>query len=106
MLAIIYLYFFFMVENSFLNGKLFFIFLQSFPCSDIMFENDYLSGSGAFMPELSDPEYCNASNTCLWELHLLKVSMFIFSDKYKFINLSLNLCERKIRGSLLNMIIS
>ncbi|CAE1280737.1 NOC3 [Acanthosepion pharaonis] len=41
-------------------------------CSYIMFENDYLSGSGAFMPELSDPEYCNASNTCLWELHLLK----------------------------------
>lgn len=46
--------------------------VHSFPCSDIMFENDYLSGSGTFMPELSDPEYCNASNTCLWELHLLK----------------------------------
>lgn len=46
--------------------------VHSFPCSEVMFENDYLSGSGVFSPELGDPEYCNASNTSLWELHLLK----------------------------------
>lgn len=30
------------------------------------------AGSGVFMPELTDPEYCNANATKLWELHVLR----------------------------------
>lgn len=39
-----------------------------------MLDND-MHGSGVFLPELDEPEYCNAQNTCLWELHTLKVAV-------------------------------
>lgn len=29
------------------------------------------SGNGSFMPELEEPEHCNAGSTSLWELHAL-----------------------------------
>ena len=35
-------------------------------------------GSGFYLPELHEPEHCNAHNTSLFELHLLKVSTYLF----------------------------
>lgn len=46
--------------------------VQTFPKCDIMLDND-MQGSGVYLPELDEPEYCNPQNTCLWELHTLKV---------------------------------
>lgn len=46
--------------------------VQTFPKCDIMLDND-MQGSGVYLPELDEPEYCNPQNTCLWELHALKV---------------------------------
>ncbi|KAK2865975.1 hypothetical protein Q7C36_002031 [Tachysurus vachellii] len=45
--------------------------MHTFPKCDLMLDND-MHGSGVFLPELDEPEYCNAQNTCLWELHTLK----------------------------------
>lgn len=49
--------------------------VQTFPKCDIMLDND-MQGSGVYLPELDEPEYCNPQNTCLWELHTLKVSVY------------------------------
>jgi nucleolar complex protein 3 len=43
---------------------------------DILLEPDTTVGQGVFMPLVDDPEYCNAGNTALYELALLKVCMF------------------------------
>jgi nucleolar complex protein 3 len=48
------------------------IFLQTFPKTDLLLDNES-QGSGVFLPELDEPEYCNAQNTALWELHMLRV---------------------------------
>ena len=32
-------------------------------------------GSGSYLPDLDDPEHCNAHNAMLWELTLLRVSL-------------------------------
>ncbi|XP_026770351.2 nucleolar complex protein 3 homolog isoform X2 [Pangasianodon hypophthalmus] len=45
--------------------------IHTFPKCDIMLDND-MQGSGVYLPELDEPEYCNPQNTCLWELHTLK----------------------------------
>ncbi|KAM9463059.1 nucleolar complex protein 3 homolog [Clarias gariepinus] len=45
--------------------------IHTFPKCDIMLDND-MQGSGVYLPELDEPEYCNPQNTCLWELHALK----------------------------------
>ncbi|KAM9325017.1 nucleolar complex protein 3 homolog [Gastrophryne carolinensis] len=45
--------------------------LQTFPKSDILLDNES-QGSGLYLPELEEPEYCNAQNTALWELHCLQ----------------------------------
>ncbi|KAF4085340.1 hypothetical protein AMELA_G00116990, partial [Ameiurus melas] len=45
--------------------------VHTFPKCDIMLDND-MQGSGVYLPELDEPEYCNPENTCLWELHTLK----------------------------------
>ena len=47
-------------------------FLQTFPKTDLLLDNES-QGSGVFLPELDEPEYCNAQNTALWELHALRV---------------------------------
>uniref|UniRef100_A0A4W4GK60 Nucleolar complex protein 3 homolog n=1 Tax=Electrophorus electricus TaxID=8005 RepID=A0A4W4GK60_ELEEL len=44
---------------------------STFPKCDILLDND-MQGSGVYLPELDEPEYCNPQNTCLWELHTLK----------------------------------
>ena len=41
----------------------------------MLFDTDY-AGSGTYLPELPDPEHCNAHCTALYELHLSKVSGF------------------------------
>ncbi|XP_075072534.1 nucleolar complex protein 3 homolog [Mixophyes fleayi] len=45
--------------------------LQTFPKTDILLDNES-QGSGLYLPELDEPEYCNAQNTALWELHSLQ----------------------------------
>ncbi|XP_060795527.1 nucleolar complex protein 3 homolog [Neoarius graeffei] len=45
--------------------------IHTFPKCDFLLDND-MQGSGVYLPELDEPEYCNPQNTCLWELHTLK----------------------------------
>lgn len=45
--------------------------LQTFPKTDILLDNES-QGSGLYLPELDEPEYCNAQNSALWELHALR----------------------------------
>lgn len=45
--------------------------LHTFPKCDILLDNE-MQGSGVYLPELDEPEYCNPQNTSLWELHLQK----------------------------------
>ncbi|XP_040291594.1 nucleolar complex protein 3 homolog isoform X1 [Bufo bufo] len=45
--------------------------LQTFPKTDILLDNES-QGSGLYLPELDEPEYCNAQNSALWELHMLQ----------------------------------
>lgn len=45
--------------------------LHSFPKCDFLLDNE-IQGSGFYLPELDDPEHCNAQNTVLWELHTLQ----------------------------------
>ncbi|KFR11559.1 Nucleolar complex protein 3, partial [Opisthocomus hoazin] len=47
------------------------VFMQIFPKMDLLLDNDS-QGSGVYLPELDEPEHCNAQNTALWELHLLQ----------------------------------
>ncbi|KAK2703683.1 hypothetical protein QYM36_017977 [Artemia franciscana] len=42
-----------------------------FKKADVLLDPDSSIGSGLFLPELNEPEHCNASNTALWELHSL-----------------------------------
>ncbi|XP_069373224.1 nucleolar complex protein 3 homolog [Paralichthys olivaceus] len=45
--------------------------MHSFPKCDFLLDNE-VQGSGFFLPELDEPEHCNAQNTALWELHTLQ----------------------------------
>ncbi|XP_030630348.1 nucleolar complex protein 3 homolog [Chanos chanos] len=45
--------------------------MHAFPKCDILLDNE-MQGSGVYLPELDEPEYCNPQNTSLWELHALK----------------------------------
>lgn len=47
------------------------VLMNSFPKMDILLDNES-QGSGLYLPELDEPEYCNAQNTALWELHYLQ----------------------------------
>ncbi|ERE77484.1 putative nucleolar complex protein 3 like protein [Cricetulus griseus] len=47
------------------------ILMHTFPRTDLLLDNES-QGSGVFLPELEEPEYCNAQNTALWELHALR----------------------------------
>ncbi|KAL6031129.1 hypothetical protein STEG23_024745 [Scotinomys teguina] len=47
------------------------ILMHTFPRTDLLLDNES-QGSGVFLPELEEPEYCNAQNTALWELHMLR----------------------------------
>ncbi|XP_078079665.1 nucleolar complex protein 3 homolog [Mustelus asterias] len=47
------------------------VLMNSFPKTDILLDNES-HGSGLYLPELDEPEYCNAQNTALWELHYLQ----------------------------------
>ena len=52
-----------------------FYFFQTDSKMDLLYDTDTL-GNGLYMPELEDPEHCNAANTALYELHLLRVSLW------------------------------
>ncbi|XP_059181196.1 nucleolar complex protein 3 homolog [Centropristis striata] len=45
--------------------------LHAFPRCDFLLDNE-VQGSGFYLPELDQPEHCNAQNTALWELHTLQ----------------------------------
>ncbi|XP_053197642.1 nucleolar complex protein 3 homolog [Scomber japonicus] len=45
--------------------------MHSFPKCDFLLDNE-VQGSGFYLPELEEPEHCNAQNTALWELHTLQ----------------------------------
>lgn len=47
-------------------------FLQNHKRVDVLLDTDTSQGSGVFLPELEEPEYCNAITTAVWELHLMK----------------------------------
>ncbi|KFQ43249.1 Nucleolar complex protein 3, partial [Nestor notabilis] len=47
------------------------VLMQMFPRMDLLLDNES-QGSGVYLPELDEPEHCNAQNTALWELHLLQ----------------------------------
>ncbi|XP_053464298.1 nucleolar complex protein 3 homolog [Nycticebus coucang] len=47
------------------------ILMHTFPKTDLLLDNES-QGSGVFLPELDEPEYCNAQNTALRELHALQ----------------------------------
>ncbi|MGH0119710.1 UNVERIFIED_CONTAM: hypothetical protein FKN15_058663 [Acipenser sinensis] len=47
------------------------VLMHTFPKSDILLDNES-QGSGIYLPELDEPEYCNPQNTSLWELHTLQ----------------------------------
>ncbi|KAH0623607.1 hypothetical protein JD844_006539 [Phrynosoma platyrhinos] len=47
--------------------------IHTFPKSDLLLDNES-QGSGLYLPELDEPEYCNAQNTALWELHALQMN--------------------------------
>lgn len=41
------------------------------PSSEVLIEVDEEGSSGVYLPEVEEPEHCNASSASLWELHLL-----------------------------------
>ncbi|XP_049915235.1 nucleolar complex protein 3 homolog [Epinephelus moara] len=45
--------------------------VHAFPKCDFLLDNE-VQGSGYYLPELDEPEHCNAQNTALWELHTLQ----------------------------------
>ncbi|XP_037547232.1 nucleolar complex protein 3 homolog [Nematolebias whitei] len=45
--------------------------MHSFPKCDFLLDNE-VQGSGFYLPELDEPEHCNAQNTALWEMHTLQ----------------------------------
>ncbi|KFO70989.1 Nucleolar complex protein 3, partial [Cuculus canorus] len=47
------------------------VLMQTFSKMDLLLDNES-QGSGVYLPELDEPEHCNAQNTALWELHLLQ----------------------------------
>ncbi|XP_025949967.2 nucleolar complex protein 3 homolog [Dromaius novaehollandiae] len=47
------------------------VLMHTFPKMDLLLDNES-QGSGVYLPELDEPEHCNAQNTALWELHLLQ----------------------------------
>lgn len=56
----------------------------------MLLSNDTI-GSGVFMADLDEPDYCHASNTSLFELHLLRVSLKLDLSESHWV---LNSCHR------------
>ncbi|XP_078688958.1 nucleolar complex protein 3 homolog [Branchiostoma floridae x Branchiostoma belcheri] len=46
-------------------------FLKVFPKTDMLLQIEETQGGGMYLPELQEPEHCNAHTTALWELHHL-----------------------------------
>lgn len=54
----------------------------------MLFDNEY-QDSGIYNPELTEPDYTNAQNSALWELHTLRVLL-------EFIRLFFNRIESNL----------
>jgi hypothetical protein len=52
--------------------KIIIIFFKINKSSDLLFDNEY-QDSGIYNAELPEPDYANAQNSAVWELHLLRV---------------------------------
>ncbi|KAL5021006.1 hypothetical protein ScPMuIL_000161 [Solemya velum] len=63
-------------------------FTQMYNSCDLLYDNDS-HGSGVYLPELEDPEHCNAQNTMLWELPILRHHYHPVVCKY-----AIHLCHR------------
>jgi hypothetical protein len=50
-----------------------------------LFDNDY-QNSGIYQPEGTQPDYANAQNSALWELHLMRVCSEISFFKNEKLN--------------------
>ncbi len=53
--------------------------------TDLLFDNEY-QNVGFFDPELKEPDYANAQNSALWELHLFRVFFYFCKQSKRFIN--------------------
>ena len=69
-------------------------------CKELL-DCDGGSGSGVFMPELEQPDLCNAHSTCLFELHLLTVLFddvtCVFVVQLQFSLLSRQMCTVRLK---------
>ncbi|KAM9700123.1 nucleolar complex protein 3 homolog, partial [Menidia menidia] len=57
--------------------------VHAFPRCDLLLDNE-TQGSGFYLPELDQPEHCNAQNTSLWELHTLQRHFHPVVRKFAF----------------------
>jgi nucleolar complex protein 3 len=48
--------------------------LHNYKKTSILLHTDSNIGEGIYLPEVNDPEYCNANCTSLWEIVALQVS--------------------------------
>lgn len=78
----------FYINNVNLTNSFYVTFLQTFPKTDLLLDSES-QGSGVFLPELDEPEYCNAQNTALWELHALWVRVALV---FFFLGICVNNC--------------
>ena len=89
------------VLSCYHNQTFTYLFSQKHPKVQQLLDNDH-DGSGVFMPELNDPEHCNALASTLWEFALLKVPYTPFP--FLLINLlfaaSLPSLFKQLRGRL------
>ena len=58
-------------ETSAVSLTLLRSFMQDHAKSELLLDSEQF-GSGSFLPEVEDPEFCHADATRLWELHLLR----------------------------------
>jgi hypothetical protein len=66
--------------------------------TDLLFDNEY-QNVGFYDPELTEPDYANAQNSALWELHLFRVLNLFLSSFYRR-DLLFNLAHSKCLESL------
>ena len=74
------------------------LLLQDHTKADLLMDIDHF-GAGSFLPELEDPEFCNANATRVWELFLLKKHYHPKVEKFALFHLN-RLRNRNIKSEL------
>lgn len=77
--------------------------MQLGKAADILLDTDASIGDGFYDPELTEPEYCNAQRTALWEMVPLQVFHLIF---FLFESEILNNLNLRLDYSLISSIFS